>query len=166
MVSNRPFEQPGIDGKRSMIRKAFLVLICVFIPLFAASYEGKVGLDFTFSYQPYVGLKWHIANGYCMNPYLGFIAVGNNTAFPYLYVGIGNQFYLPPLFALDQYINVSPALYLNNRKLYFNGSVSYGLQYQFNNAISVFGELGIEIAAPNVLVESFRNGVGVIFYLK
>jgi hypothetical protein len=67
---------------------------------------------------------------------------------------------------LDQYINISPALYVIGNSGNFEGSLSYGLQYQINNTISIFGELGIEIIVPETTVASFKSGVGAIFYFK
>ena len=149
----------------NIITKSSLIAVFTALSLNAASYGGKIGIDFTVSNQSDLGLKWHISNLYCMNPYLGFnfAKVRDNTFF---LIGIGNQFYLPSFAELDQYINISPAFYLIGNNPNFEGNVSYGLQYQFNNTISIFGELGIEVIVPDGQVGTFRSGLGAILYFK
>jgi len=141
--------------------------MCVCFSLNAASYGGKIGIDFTLSEQPTIGMKWHISKLYCVNPFFGFLAAGKSAdQGNLLIVGLGNQFYLPSFLALDHYINISPAYYGFGGSGFFEGKLSYGLQYQCNNTISIFGELGIVYYSRDYLAETFRSGVGAIFYFK
>jgi hypothetical protein len=148
-----------------MFCKGCVFAICMFLSVQAASYGGKIGVDFSVSSQPDVGLKWHISNLYCINPYLGFSfsKARDNTFF---LVGIANQFYLPSFAELDQYIDISPAFYLIGNSPNFEGNIGYGLQYQFNSTISIYGELGIGVIVPDGQFGTFRSGLGAILYFK
>jgi hypothetical protein len=160
-----------------MFYKSCIIATCMFLSLQAATYGGKIGMDFMVSNQPTVGFRWHIADAYCMSPYVGFYHVGNGTGqgTPTLIptqgtatfvFGIGNRIYLPSFAALDDYINVSPSVAVNNKTANFDGSVSYGLQYEINTTISIFGEAGVEVVTPQPTVGSFRSGIGLVFYFK
>ncbi len=152
------------------MKKAALLLL---LPLFlsATDLSKKVGFEFLASRVSEIGVKIHVNSVYTINPGITFL-IGETSHNYYsnsdamLGVSIDQQFYLPDNDAMNHYIylniGMSDVLYPDIPHF----GLGYGLQYQCNDNIAIFGELGATVSPDYGYFGLGKSGLGLIFYVR
>lgn len=127
--------------------------------------QSIFALDFGFVFsmfdKPSVGANLKFNDLYDLRPHLE-MEFGDNTH--NVVIGAENNFYAPNIKSLQNYFGIDPTIVVNGGdKAHFYFRVYYGLQYAFNDVVSVFGETGLKMDVDPNLLSSFSSGVGVIF---
>lgn len=127
-------------------------------------YSKKIGFNFGAGSSAYVGALFHFNSVYCLNPLFPFFSIGDN---PMIFgVEISNRFYLSPMRTLDHYLYGSFGFVYHRFDEFTYSGIGYGLQYQINENVSLFGEIGVTVFHDEITIDIGRSGLGVIFYAR
>jgi len=147
--------------------KHLLFLLAVVL-LSSSAFPITLGLEFKASGDEVVALNIGFSDQFELKPQVGF-QLGDAA---HLNLIIDGNIYLPDISPLRHYIG--PSLIFStwdngnsnadNTSFYLGGH--YGLRYNVNEVISLFGEIGIILDFdPDFAMTSFRPGLGCTFYL-
>ncbi len=146
------------------------IIFAVSIMLAVAACTARADVGFEFSVDPsrVVGMNIRFNDLYELKPGLGFRLSDNETIFN---LAIDNNFYFISGFDLSHYAGFGFAIQIAERD---NGGDDtditldghYGLRYDINDVISLFGDLGLAFAIDPWVFRTFRSGVGVTFFIS
>ena len=145
------------------MKKLFFSLLMVGL-LYGNVYALKFGLEFQAGSQVLVGANFRLSHFIELKPQLGLRFANDNNFFQ---LNANGNFYFPDLGKLQHYagfeILISKA---TNRDTDFGLGGHYGLRYDINEVVSLFGEAGlIFMITPSSSLITNSSGVGVTFYI-
>jgi hypothetical protein len=120
-----------------------------------------MGLDFGVSEKATLGLNLRIVEKFELKPAIGFGFTEDINTFS---LSVDGNFYLPQIQTLQHYAGPQIWFMVNSRDGYVGLNGHYGLRYDFNEVISTFGEIGINLQFDPFFLASFRGGLGLTFY--
>lgn len=142
------------------MKKTALVMVVIGL-LSTAAYPFRLGLEFSVSDQPTVGVNMRISDLFELKPQMGFSFSENFNTFNLI---VDGNFYLPQLQDLQHYAGPGIALYADSDNARFGMNGHYGLRYDINDIISTFGEIGIRIGFDDFFLTTFRGGAGITIF--
>jgi hypothetical protein len=140
-----------------------LALSILIIGLFCGNvFPFKLGLEFQAGQQMLFGANMRFSDLFELKPQLGFIFSDFQDEFDLV---VNGNFYLSDLGQLQQY--VGPGInfaFSDETRFGINGN--YGLRYDINDALSIFGQVGLGmIFTPDFSIGTYSTGVGLTFYM-
>ena len=124
----------------------------------------QLGLEFGVGNDVHVGTNMRFTELFELKPQLAF---GFGEDYGMFDLIIDANFYLPELGELQHY--AGPGISLNvesgNNNGVFTLNGHYGLRYNINDIVSIFGQIGFGMEFDPFVLKTFRNGVGITFYL-
>jgi hypothetical protein len=130
--------------------------------LYASAFPFKLGLEFQAGGQMLFGGNLRFSDFFELKPQLGFIFSEPRDEFD---LAINANFYLSDLGRLQQYVGPGVDFAISDESSFgINGN--YGLRYNINDAISIFGQIGLGmIFTPDFALATYSSGVGLTFYI-
>jgi opacity protein-like surface antigen len=141
--------------KKSYLSLLFIITLCTSI------YPLRLGVEFIASNQPTLGVNLRLTDVFELKPNLGFAFAENVSVF---YLGLDGNYYLPEMGELQHYAGGGFGLNAVTDATRFSLNGHYGLRYDVNEIISIFGEGGVQMTFNEFIFSSFMGGVGVTFY--
>ena len=140
-----------------------LVFSMLIVGLFCGNvFPFKLGLEFQAGQQMLFGANMRFSDFFELKPQLGFIFSDFQDEFDLV---VNGNFYLSDLGQLQQY--VGPGInfaFSDETRFGINGN--YGLRYDINDALSIFGQVGLGmIFTPDFFISTYSSGVGLTFYM-
>jgi len=140
-----------------------LVFSMLIVGLFCGNvFPFKLGLEFQAGQQMLFGANMRFSDFFELKPQLGFIFSDFQDEFDLV---VNGNFYLSDLGQLQQY--VGPGInfaFSDETRFGINGN--YGLRYDINDALSIFGQVGLGmIFTPDFSISTYSSGVGLTFYM-
>jgi hypothetical protein len=137
-----------------------------------SAYPLKLGLEFRATDDASwevstIGVNLGITDQFELKPQLGF-RLGDS---PRMNLILDGNFYLPDISSLRHYAGFGLHISVwdneenndsDNSDFYLNGH--YGLRYDINDVISLFGEIGLNFIFDPFMMVTTRPGLGVTFY--
>ena len=122
----------------------------------------KLGLEFQAGQQMLFGANMRFSDLFELKPQLGFIFSDFQDEFDLV---VNGNFYLSDLGQLQQY--VGPGInFAFSDETSFGINGNYGLRYDINDALSIFGQVGLGmIFTPDFSIGTYSTGVGLTFYM-
>lgn len=150
------------------MKKISVILLTVFLAS-SSAYSFRMGLDFGVSDKATLGLNLRIVEKFELKPALGFGFTENINHFT---LSVDGNFYLPQIQTLQHYAGPQIWFFVvnddrnqgSNDESRFGLNGHYGLRYDFNDVISTFGEIGLNLQFDPFLLATFRAGLGLTFY--
>jgi hypothetical protein len=142
------------------MKKALAVLLCA--GLFTAACPFQLGLDFSIGTKSQISANMRFNHLFELKPQVGFgIRKNMNSLNP----GIDANFYLPDISGLQHYVGAGLDVYTaEGTQGTFEIGGHYGLRYNVNEIISIFGEIGIAVDNDPFVMSSFTEGIGCTIY--
>ena len=140
-----------------------LALSILIIGLFCGNvFPFKLGLEFQAGQQMLFGANMRFSDLFELKPQLGFIFSDFQDEFDLV---VNGNFYLSDLGQLQQY--VGPGInFAFSDETSFGINGNYGLRYDINDALSIFGQVGLGmIFTPGFSISTYSTGVGLTFYM-
>lgn len=130
--------------------------------LCSSAFSFKFGLEFQAGDQMLFGANMRFSDFFELKPQLGFEFAEFNDEFD---LSVNGNFYLSDLGQLQQY--VGPGIHLIFRdESSFGIDGHYGLRYNINDALSIFGQVGLGmIFTPDFRINTYSTGVGLTFFM-
>lgn len=129
-------------------------------------HAAEVGIPFGFGSSSfglggsqYVGVRIHVTDFYAVQPSVQLSITENNNN---LGIHVDNLFYLFEMNNLEQYAGFNVAFNLDED---FRLGGFYGLQHSLNQAVDIYGQIGLGIDIDPAEVYTANTGLGVIFYI-
>ncbi|NLD99390.1 MAG: hypothetical protein GX640_05900 [Fibrobacter sp.] len=141
--------------------KVVLLLVGIF---YGSAFPLKLGLEFQAGNQSLVGANLRFTERFELKPQLGLLFRENYSQFQLV---VNANFYLPDIGKVQHY--AGPGMYLgfaSGQDGQFGLDGHYGLRYNINDAISLFGQLGLGFnITPSFQLSTFTSGAGITFYI-
>ena len=147
----------------------FRFIITLILFLFSSGYpQIKFGIDFTVGSSNYVGPNIRFSHFYELKPLFAIAIIDDRSdAFGII---INNNFYLKDIGKLQNYLGVAigyinsmdDIVRVNDGAMLIGGQ--YGLRYNFNEIVSIFGEIGLISSVDPFIMTTGKSGLGVTFY--
>ncbi len=130
--------------------------------LCGSAFPFKLGLEFQAGQQMLVGGNLRFSEFFELKPQLGFVFSEFIDEFDLV---VNANFYLADLGKLKQYVGPGVNFAFSDPTR-FGLSGNYGLRYDINDALSIFGQVGLGmIFTPDFEISTFSSGVGLTFYM-
>jgi hypothetical protein len=148
---------------------ASVIMVMALAAVNAAS-GPMVGFDLGVSSSPYVGARVRFAHFYALRV-TGSVGIPRDE-WVTAGLALSNSFYLPDLHKLQHFIEVEAGGEVSKRRSavpdwQFPLFLGYGLEYAFNDVVSLTGALGLASDVPDgARLYTLRTGVGVILYAR
>lgn len=144
------------------MKKIFASLLFVAIAATAA-FPFKLGVEFSVGETQQVGANLRFTDMFEMKPQIGFSFSDGTNIFDLILDG---NFYLPDIDELHHYAGFGLGMFFQSDE---NGKINlnahYGLRYDVNDIISLFGEGGIKMDFDPFVMATFKGGIGCTFYI-
>src|SRR5690554_3379861 len=140
-----------------------LTLSILIVGLFCGNaFPFKLGLEFQAGQKMLFGANMRFSDLFELKPQLGFIFSDFQDEFDLV---VNGNFYLSDLGQLQQY--VGPGInFAFSDETSFGINGNYGLRYDINDALSIFGQVGLGmIFTPDFSIGTYSTGVGLTFYM-
>lgn len=130
--------------------------------LCTSAFPFKLGLEFQAGQVMLFGANLRFLDFFELKPQLGFMFDDERDEFD---LAVNANFYLSDLGRLQQYVGPGVNFaFSDNSSFGINGN--YGLRYDINDAVSIFGQVGLGmIFTPDFSISTYSSGVGLTFYL-
>lgn len=130
--------------------------------LCTSAFPFKLGLEFQAGQVMLFGANLRFSDFFELKPQLGFMFDDDRDEFD---LAVNANFYLSDLGRLQQYVGPGVNFaFSDNSSFGINGN--YGLRYDINDAVSIFGQVGLGmIFTPDFSISTYSSGVGLTFYL-
>ena len=114
--------------------------------LAGSAFPFKLGLEFGVSDGALVGANMRFTESFELKPQLGFVFIEDNS---FMHLIFDANFYLPEIMELQHYAGPRLDLYVqgDDSKVALDGH--YGLLYNFNDVLSMFGQVGLRVEFGN-----------------
>ncbi len=146
------------------MKKAVMSMIIVGL-LSASAFPFKLGLEFQAGEQMVVGANMRFSELFELKPKLGFLFSDPVNLFSLV---VDGNFYLPDLGELQHYagFGVNLAIVSEDDASEFGLDGHYGLRYDINEVVSIFGQVGLGmIFTPDFVMSTYSTGAGVTFFI-
>jgi hypothetical protein len=143
------------------MKKVSIILLTIFLAS-STVYPIRLGLDFGVFDKPTLGLNLRLVEKFELKPAVGFSISEDDNSF---ILSVDGNFYLPQIQTLQHYAGPQIWFNVNSDDSYVGVNGHYGLRYDFNEVLSTFGEIGLNIQFSPFLLYSFRGGLGLTFYI-
>lgn len=142
-----------------------IVLSMFIIGLLSSSaFPFKLGLEFQAGEQMIAGANMRITDFFELKPQIGFLFGGDDNGIFDLIVS-GN-FYLSDMGKLQQYVGPGINLEFTSGDNLFGLDGHYGLRYDINDQVSIFGQVGLGMFfTPDFSIFTHSTGVGLTFFI-
>ncbi len=169
----------------AILQKSYLLFLLPCL-LFGADYAKRFGIGFGVGSESTIGFKYHVNRVYAIEPRIGFnlstsyVTVMEQGYYGYSSSRAGRMTDRQLAFILNQqwYLStkklVDPFLYLDFGLIILNDAsaqfgTGLGVQYSFNETVSIFGKTGLTSHVPTYEDSFFAfvdGSLGVVFYLN
>lgn len=130
--------------------------------LCTSAFPFKLGLEFQAGELMLFGANLRFSDFFELKPQLGFEFGEIRDEFD---LAVNGNFYLSDLGQLQQYVGPGVNFAFSDESSFgLNGN--YGLRYDINDALSIFGQIGLGmIFTPHFSIGTYSSGVGLTFYM-
>lgn len=130
--------------------------------LCTSAFPFKLGLEFQAGQVMLFGANLRFSDFFELKPQLGFMFNDDRDEFD---LAVNANFYLSDLGRLQQYVGPGVNFAFSDNSS-FGIKGNYGLRYDINDAVSIFGQVGLGmIFTPDFSISTYSSGVGLTFYL-
>jgi|GEM_PF-3832872 len=141
-----------------------IVASLLFVAIAAtAAYPFKLGIEFSAGASEQIGANLRFNDLFEFKPQIGFSFSDDDNRFNLLLDG---NFYLPDIEELHHYAGFGLGMFFQtdtDGRINLNGH--YGLRYDVNDIVSLFGEGGLSMVFDPFVMATFKGGVGCTFYI-
>ena len=143
------------------MKKNFLSMMIVGL-LCTSAFPFKFGMEFQAGDLMLFGANFRFFEFFELKPQIGFEFGETRDEVD---LAVNGNFYLSDLGQLQQYVGPGVNFaFSDNSRFAINGN--YGLRYDINEAISVFGQIGLGMVfSPDFIIRTYSTGVGLTFYM-
>jgi hypothetical protein len=123
------------------------------------------GIEFSAGSSQNVGVNVRFSDLYEMKPGIGFRVSENDVVFAF---SMDNNFYFISGFDLSHYAGVGVGITaINNDNDDVDVTIDghYGLRYDINAIVSIFGDLGLAFDIDPLVFRTFRSALGCTFFI-
>jgi hypothetical protein len=121
------------------------------------------GLEYSAFGNNVVGANLRINDAFEFKPQLGFTF---SDAYNNLHLIFNGNYYFTETSGLQHYAGGALDLSVGDGNSDVGLIGHYGMRYDINDVISLFGEAGIDMRFDPFILSSFRGGAGITFYIS
>lgn len=147
--------------------KAKAALLCIGLAVVSSYCYPQFGIDFSVGEMGFIGPNIRFSHFYELKPSLEFTVTDNKSNS----IGIlaENNFYLVDVYNLQNYVGFGIGFVSNkdsngNKTKHTMLTGQYGLRYDFNSVVSVFGQLGLLVELDPVVLSTHKSAIGITLY--
>lgn len=142
--------------------KKFVPALCLFVLMSRSVFSFQLGLEFGVNPNLLMGANMRFSELFELKPQLGFLF---KEDFSQLHLIVDGNFYLPEIMDLQHYAGLGLDLDVqsgNGGGFGLDGH--YGLRYNINEIVSLFGQVGMRFDFDPFIFQSFRGGAGITIF--
>ena len=126
------------------------------------AFSLQFGLEYTAGTQSIVGANLRISDVFEFKPQLGFVFSDDFNGLNLIFNG---NYYFTDYSGLQQYAGGALDMFVGDGNSEFMINGHYGMRYDINEVLSLFGEAGLNILFDPFVLSTFTGGVGITFFI-
>lgn len=142
--------------------KKLLLSTLIIGVLSSSAFPLQFGLEYSAGYRSIVGANLRISDVFEFKPQLGFMF---SDAYNNLNLIFNGNYYFADYSGLQQYAGGAFDMAVGDGDSDFMINGHYGMRYNINEILSLFGEAGLNMHFDPFILTTFTGGVGITFFI-